>query len=66
MERVNVDTTVQEKAIVYPTDLRLCHKARVLLVRAAKDRCNPLRQRYLRLGKKALIMNSHYAHAWHR
>ena len=28
MERVNVDTTVQEKAIAYPTDARLYHKAR--------------------------------------
>jgi hypothetical protein len=38
MERVNVDTTVQEKAIAYPTDARLQHKARVLLVKAAKNR----------------------------
>ncbi len=63
MERVNVDTTVQEKAIAYPTDSRLYHKARVLLVKAAKDRGIPLRQSYLRLGKRALIMNSRYAHA---
>ena len=63
MERVNVDTTVQEKAIAYPTDSRLHHKARVLLVKAAKDRRIPLRQSYLRLGKCALIMNSRYAHA---
>jgi IS5 family transposase len=63
MERVNVDTTVQEKAIAYPTDSRLYHKARVLLVKAAKDRGIPLRQSYLRLGKVALIMNSRYAHA---
>ena len=63
MERVNVDTTVQEKAIAYPTDSRLYHKARVLLVKAAKDRGIPLRQSYLRVGKKALIMNGRYAHA---
>lgn len=63
MERVNVDTTVQEKAIAYPTDSRLYHKARVLLVKAARDRGIPLRQSYLRLGKIALIMNSRYAHA---
>ncbi len=63
MERVNVDTTVQEKAIAYPTDSRLYHKARVLLVKAARDRGIPLRQSYLRLGKKALIMNGRYAHA---
>jgi len=59
MERVNVDTTVQEKAIAYPTDSRLYHKARVLLGKAAKDRGIPLR-----LGKRALIMNGRYAHAW--
>lgn len=63
MERVNVDTTVQEKAIAYPTDSRLYHKARVLLVKAAKDRGISLRQSYLRLGKRALIMNGRYAHA---
>ncbi len=63
MERVNVDTTVQEKAIAYPTDARLQHKARVLLVKAAKNRGILLRQSYLRLGKTALIMASRYAHA---
>ena len=63
MERVNVDTTVQEKAIAYPTDARLQHKARVLLVKAAKQRGIPLRQSYLRLGKRALIMSARYAHA---
>jgi transposase, IS5 family len=63
MDRVNVDTTVQEKAIAYPTDSRLYHKARVLLVKAAKNRNIPLRQSYLRLGKRALIMNGRYAHA---
>jgi IS5 family transposase len=63
MERVNVDTTVQEKAIAYPTDARLYHKARVLLVKAAKKRGIPLRQSYLRLGKRALLMSGRYAHA---
>jgi IS5 family transposase len=63
MERVNVDTTVQEKAIAYPTDARLYHKARVLLVKAAKDRGIALRQSYIRLGKRALILSSRYAHA---
>lgn len=63
MERINVDTTVQEKAIAYPTDARLYHKARVVLVRAAKRRGITLRQSYLRLGKHALIMSGRYAHA---
>ena len=35
----------------------------MLLVKAAKDRGIPLRQSYLRVGKKALIMNGRYAHA---
>ena len=63
MERVNVDTTVQEKAIAYPTDARLQHKARVLLVKAAKQRGITLRQRYMRLGKRALIMSGRYSNA---
>jgi len=63
MERVNVDTTVQEKAIAHPTDARLYHKARVLLVKASKDRGIALRQSYLRLGKRALILSGRYAHA---
>lgn len=36
LERVNVDTTVQEKAIAFPTDARLYHKARRILVRLEK------------------------------
>jgi len=54
MERVNVDTTVQEKAVAYLTDARLYHKARILLVKAARTRRITLRQSYLRLGKRAL------------
>jgi len=63
LERVNVDTTVQEKAIAYPTDARLYDKARRVLVRAAAARQIPLRQSYPRLGKKALVMQGRYAHA---
>jgi IS5 family transposase len=36
LRRVNVDTTVQEKAIAFPTDARLYHKARCVLVREAQ------------------------------
>ena len=35
LERVNVDTTVQEKAIAFPTDARLYHKISVAVVRKA-------------------------------
>ena len=63
LQAVNVDTTVQEKAVAFPTDARLYHKARVALVREAR-RCNlPLRQSYERLGKQALLMSGRYAHA---
>ena len=61
--RVNVDTTVQEKAVAFPTDARLYHKARRALVRAAKERNIELRQNYERLGKVAFIKQGRYAHA---
>jgi len=54
IKRVNVDTTVQEKAIAFPTDARLYHKARRALVSAAKAAGIHLRQTYVRLGKQAL------------
>lgn len=63
LERVNVDTTVQEKAIAFPTDSRLYHKARRILVRLAKREGIDLRQSYERLGKNALIMQGRYSHA---
>jgi len=50
LRRVNVDTTVQEKAIAFPTDSRLYHKARRILVRLAKRAGIELRQSYERLG----------------
>jgi len=42
LKRVNVDTTVQEKDIRFPTDTRLYHRARQRLVDAAKQREIPL------------------------
>lgn len=63
LERVNVDTTVQEKAIAFPTDARLYHKARRILVRLAKRNGIELRQSFERLGKSALIMQGRYSHA---
>jgi len=61
--RVNVDTTVQEKAIAHPTDARLYQKARVRLVKEAAKRGIKLRQSYRRLGKGAFCRQSRYAHA---
>lgn len=63
IERVNVDTTVQEKAIAFPTDARLYEKARVAVVREAQKASVKLRQSYKRLGKKALYNQSRYARA---
>jgi IS5 family transposase len=60
---VNVDTTVLEKAITYPTDAKLYHKMRIKLVKEARRLKIPLRQTYLRTGKVQLIMVGRYAHA---
>jgi transposase, IS5 family len=61
--QVNVDTTVQEKAIAFPTDARLYDKARRALVRVARQHQIKLRQSYVRLGKQALVRQSRYAAA---
>ena len=63
LNKVNVDTTVQEKAIAFPTDARLYYKMRELLVTAAKDRHIDLRQNYVRLARKALSRQNSYARA---
>lgn len=62
-KRVNVDTTVQEKAIAYPTDAALYHKLRQKLVSAAYVRGLKLRQSYHRLSKDALVRQHRYRHA---
>jgi IS5 family transposase len=61
--RVIVDTTVQSKAVAFPTDARLMHRARERLVRLAKKTGVSLRQSYQRVGKHALIAHQRYAHA---
>ena len=63
LDHVNVDTTVQEKAIAFPTDARLYHRMRERLVVAAEQRGIKLRQSYRKVGKKALIMQGRYSHA---
>jgi transposase, IS5 family len=60
---INVDTTVQDKAIAFPTDARLYFKARAALVRMARRSGIVLKQSFERLGKRALMMNGRYAHA---
>lgn len=66
IKRVNVDTTVQEKAIAFPTDARLYHKARQALVRVARCCHFKLRQSYVRLGKRALVNQGRYGAARQR
>ena len=63
LERVVVDTTVQEKAIAHPTDARLIHRAIEKLVDLAKREGVKLRQSYLRLARRAAIMVGRYTHA---
>ena len=60
-----IDTTVQEKAVAFPTDARLMHRARERLVRLARHHGVALRQSYARVGKRALIKHQRYAHARH-
>jgi len=61
--RINVDTTVQEKDIRFPTDARLYDRARERLVKAAKERNIPLRKNYNRKSKQLVCQQSRYAHA---
>ncbi len=61
--RVIVDTTVQPKNVMFPTDAKLVHRARERLVRLSKLVGLDLRQSYVRVGKQALIRHQRYAHA---
>jgi IS5 family transposase len=63
LKRVTVDTTVQEKAIAFPTDSKLYNRARERLVRLAKAHGVPLRQSYVRLGPRLLFKNNRYGYA---
>jgi IS5 family transposase len=60
LKRVTVDTTVQEKAVRFPTDTRLCHKAREELVKTAFHFGIGLRQSYERKSKHALFLSNKY------
>ncbi len=63
LNKVNIDTTVQEKAISFPTDAKLYQKMRERLVKEARVRGISLRQSYVRLGKNALVKQNRYAYA---
>jgi IS5 family transposase len=63
LKRVTVDTTVQPKAITFPTDAKLLHAAIKGLNRLARKHGVRLRQSYLRIAKHAAMMAGRYAHA---
>jgi len=63
LARVTVDTTVQPKAITFPTDVKLVHAAIKGLNRLARKHDVALRQSYLRVAKRAALMAGRYAHA---
>jgi IS5 family transposase len=63
MKHVNVDTTVQEKNIAFPTDSNLMLKAILKLGEAALERGIAFRQSYCRVAKKASRKAGRYAHA---
>jgi transposase, IS5 family len=63
LERLVVDTTVQEKSIAHPSDGRLMHRAIEKLVGLAKRESVELRQSYLRVARRAAIMVGRYTHA---
>ncbi len=63
LDKVNVDTTVQEKAIRFPTDARLYHRMLERLVSEAKLSGIQLRQSYVRVSKRALRKHGGYTHA---
>ena len=63
LARVTVDTTVQPKAITFPTDAKLLHAAIKGLNRLARKHAVQLRQSYLRIAKHAAMMAGRYAHA---
>jgi len=63
LSRITVDTTVQEKAISFPTDSKLLNRSRVRLVKLAQTHNIALRQSYARKGPEALLKANRYAHA---
>ena len=63
LKRVTVDTTVQEKAVSFPTDSKLLNRSRVRLVKLCHKHGVVLRQSYARKGPQALFKANRYGHA---
>ena len=62
LRTIIVDTTIQEKAIAFPTDSRLYFKALRALVQAGQKSGIQLRQTYKRVAKKSLIKQARLSH----
>jgi IS5 family transposase len=63
LARITVDTTVQPKNVTHPTDAKLMLTAILQLGRLARTHGVPLRQSYVRVGKRAAVMAGRYSHA---
>lgn len=63
LRQVSVDTTVQPKAVAFPTDARLYLKGLRTLVRQAKHAGLVLRQSFTRLALQAFVQHGRYAKA---
>lgn len=63
IRKVNVDTTVQEKNITFPTDVKLYYRLIKHLVRRAKAHGIAMKQTYERTGLTLLRRHGGYVHA---
>jgi IS5 family transposase len=63
LKRINVDTTVQTKAVRFPTDARLYNRCRERLVKMARQQGLVIKQSYEHVGRRLLMQSSRYAHA---
>jgi len=63
LQRINVDTTVQTKAVRYPTDARLYHRCGHGWWKAARAAGVNIKQSYEHVGRRLLMQSSRYAHA---
>ena len=63
LKRINVDTTVQTKAVRFPTDARLYNRCRQRLVKIARQQGLVIKQSYEHVGRRLLMQSSRYGHA---
>lgn len=63
MQRVVVDTTVQPKAVAFPTDMRLLVRAQQTLMRLAKEAGIKFKQSYRHVTKRYYFQHSRHMRA---